>query len=607
MQSVFHRTIQDWRTLYDTAENTAVACVTEVRELCDEDDSSWIYLVSPREIADQAARIEQAARDSGIDPRSLPLYGVPFAIKDNIDVAGLPTTAGCPDYSYIAAATAPAVQYVLDAGAILIGKTNLDQFATGLVGVRSPYGAVPNPFDGRYICGGSSSGSASVVARGIVPFALGTDTAGSGRVPAGFTNIVGLKPTRGHISTRGIVSACRTLDCVSVFALTLADAQQVLRVAGQYDDEDPYSRIPASSPIVPLNQGRAPRIAVPEFPKFFGDSDAEEAFAAGLDDLRAAGAEIRQVDFTPLHTLAGLLYDGPWIAERYAVIKEFFHTSREAIDPVVAGIIARAEEFSAVEVFLAEYKRREIAAQAARLFRHYDALAVPTSPTIYTIEQIRQEPVTLNSRLGTYTNFVNLADWCALAVPGRFRSDGLPSGITLIGPAWADEHLLDIASRYCEVVPWQLGSSGRGAATATVVAKSLPGGTVVLAAVGAHMQGLPLNYELQDHGGRYLETTRTTNDYRMHLLNEGPLPKPGLVRAASGVPQELELWELPLEKFGSFVAGIPAPLGIGSIALHDGRTVLGFLCEHAAAAESRDISSFGGWRSYIRHTEKGDQ
>ncbi len=555
----------------------------------------WITLQTPAAVAAQARNIE-ARRSAGA---TLRLYGIPFAVKDNIDVAGMPTTAACPAYAYVPQSTAHAVQMLQAAGALLIGKTNLDQFATGLVGIRSPYGACFNPFDRRYIAGGSSSGSALAVATGLVSFALGTDTAGSGRVPAAFTNIVGLKPTRGLISTRGIVPACRSLDCVSVFSLSCADALEVLATVGNYDPDDPYSRRPEEPAVFPAGRFR---FAFPRNPhlEFFGDRESAALFEAAVMRLQALGGTPIEADFTPFFAAQELLYRGPWIAERAAQFGEFIAAHPDAVHPVTRAVIEAGAGYSAIDAFKAQYRLAELKRAAEAVWEAADVLLVPGAPTIYTIAQTEADPITLNSRLGLYTNFVNLLDLAAITVPAGFRPDGLPFGVTLVGPMFSDRPLAALGARLhaasCETAG-ACGARVPQAAPAQAVS-----GTVRVAVVGAHLTGMPLNHQLTERGARLLRTTRTAQHYRLSALTGTAPPKPGLVhvgRDGLGACIEVEVWEMPLRHFGSFVAGISSPLAIGTLALEDGESVQGFLCESYAVAGLPDITSFGGWRSYV--------
>lgn len=541
------------------------------------DDAVWIYRPTVEELE------ATAPTDA-----SLPLYGVPFAVKDNIDVAGWPTTAGCPQYSYIAEADAPVVARLRAAGAIPIGKTNMDQFATGLVGVRSPHGAPRSVFDDRYISGGSSSGSAVAVAAGLVAFSLGTDTAGSGRVPAAFNNIVGLKPTRGLLSTRGVVPACRSLDCVSIFANTVADADAILAIAAGYDEQDPFSRA-----AIPEGAGRSRvRIGVPRPAQleFFGDDDAAGLYRAAAEKFDALGHELVEVDFAPFAEAARLLYSGPWVAERLAAIQPFLEGQAEAIDPTVRGIISGGTRYSAVDAYRAEYELRRLQRLAAAEWQRMDALLLPTTGTIYTVAEVLADPVKLNTNLGYYTNFVNLLDLCGIAIPAGFRSgNGLPFGASLLAPAFQETLVSKLAREFLGEEP----------------APPADGGYIQLAVVGAHLTGQPLNHQLTDRNATFLRATRTAPGYRLYALAGTTPPKPGLVRdpAFAGPGIELEIWSLTPTAFGDFVAQVPPPMVIGSLELADGSRCKSFLCEPFALQGSSDITEFGGWRVFLRSKE----
>ena len=559
----------------------------------------WIHRLADAEVLARAALIERRAADDGL--AAMPLYGLPFAVKDNIDVAFHPTTAGCPDFAYIPERSATVVERLEDAGAILIGKTNLDQFATGLVGTRSPYGACTNAFDARYIAGGSSSGSALAVATGLVSFALGTDTAGSGRVPAAFSNIVGLKPTRGLISAAGVVPACRTLDCVSVFALSCVDAHAVFEAARGIDARDSFSRaLPAQ---LPRRVSDAPfRFALPRACdlEFFGDARATMAFAAARTLLGNLGGIPVEIDFAPFREVAALLYQGPWLAERLAAIRPFFTTHPDSLHEVTRRVIAQGEKYSALDVFGAIYRLQDLKRDCNAVWQHVDVMVVPATGTIYRSDEIAADPIGLNTKLGYYTNFVNLLDLSALAVPTGFRADGLPAGVTLIAPAFADSLLCGLGHELHAAARVPLGATK----FPLPAGKPAPGRedhTVVLAVVGAHLSGLPLNHEIVSRGARLMGAARTAAQYRLYALPHTTPPKPGLLGIADGdgAAIEVELWQMPAAEFGSFVAGIPAPLGIGTITLDDGREVKGFLCESRATSGARDISSFGGWRNYL--------
>lgn len=589
-------TISDWQAAYQNG-GTPSTLLPLMLDSMKKDDVAWITLINQPYLAAQLEALE-AKRLSLPDLSSLPLYGVPFAAKDNIDVAGIRTTAACPEFAYIATQHATVVQRLLDAGAIVVGKTNLDQFATGLVGIRSPYGAVPNSFDPEYVSGGSSSGSASVVARGLVPFSLGTDTAGSGRVPAGLNNIVGLKPTVGALSGRGVVPACRTLDCVSIFATTVADAELVFQQASGFDEADGYSR--ARPDHVMTSLPTKPRFGIPAQPEFYGDVQSEQAYAQALARIRETGAECIPLDFSLFDQVTTLLYDGPWVAERYAAIETFAKEHADAIHPVVRDIIFRAREFSAADTFNAQYKLADLKRQADKILASVDALLVPTAPTHYKISDVAADPVRRNSHMGKYTNFVNLLNWCALAVPANFRSDGLPFGLTLIGPAWSDHALAAFGKQWQALTALPRGATKQAfvAPVASSAISEPAAGHLRLAVVGAHLTGMPLNRELTERHAVLVESTQTADSYRLYALAQTVPPKPGLARSENGAPIIVELWDIPLTAFGSFVAGVPAPLGIGTLELHDGRQVKGFICEPYALESAQDITAYGGWRAY---------
>ena len=547
---------------------------------------AWTLVVPAPDLQATASELARELVEQGaaIFERK-PLFGVPFAVKDNIDIAGLPTSAACPAFAYTPNETAFAVQRLIDAGAILIGKTNLDQFATGLVGTRSPFGAVRQVNHQEYVSGGSSSGSAVTVAQGIVAFSLGTDTAGSGRVPAGFNGIVGLKPTLGLVSKRGVVPACRSLDTLSIFAHDVADAWLVLQQMAAFDARDGFSRRVASLGLL----RDAPRVAIPDTLEFFGDTQAADAFAATLDHLKVEPATF---PFAPMQRTAALLYDGPWVAERRAALGEFFVTNRADIDPTVAKVISKADSVSAADAFNGQYELTLLKREVDALFERFDILIVPTTPTHPTIAEVQANPVEVNSRLGIYTNFVNLLDLCALAVPCLPRADGLPAGITLIGPAGADWRLA------------VLGAQIQALADVSIEPLPLQEPSVTLAVVGAHLRGMPLEWQMKQAGARFVEETVTSPHYALYALADTQPPKPGLVRSqAEGRSIAIELWDMPVRTFGAFVAAIPAPLGIGTVTTADGRVVKGFICEPAAVAPESgalDNTSFGGWRAY-RH------
>lgn len=528
-----------------------------------------------------------------------PLVGLAFAVKDNIDVAGVPTTAGCPAFAFTPGVHAFVVQRLLGAGATLYGKTNLDQFACGLSGTRSLSGPVPNAFDAAYASGGSSSGSAYVVASGQVDFALGTDTAGSGRVPAGLNNIVGLKPSRGLLSTRGVVPAMQSVDCVSIFARTVGLAAQVLAVAMAPDAADPYSRDPtmASNAFPPHFT-----FGVPSTLEFFGDALAAEAFAQALLRLQALGGTPVPIDYAPLAAIATLLYDSALVAERYAAVRSFFDAHENEVIEPVRSILAQGRAYSAADMADAQLRLHALAQQVVPMWRRIDVLLVPTAPTHYTVAAMQNDPVVLNRNLGVYTNFVNLLDYAAISVPSSLRPDGLPFGITLIGPCGSDWQLAELGQRYHHATGLTQGTMGAALPAPIGIPGLVAARTVKIAVVGAHLSGMPLNSQLTERGATLLEQTRTAPRYRLHAL-PGTVPlKPGLLRVGAddeGAAILVEVWAMPLAYYGSFVALIPAPLGIGMLELADGSTVQGFVCESHALAGAEDISRFGGWRSYV--------
>jgi allophanate hydrolase len=538
-----------------------------------EDNPIWISRVPDAELR---ARADGLAAQ---DPAGLPLYGIPFAIKDNIDLAGLPTTAACPAFAYRPVDSAPVVERLIAAGAIPVGKTNLDQFATGLVGVRSPYGATRNPVNLEYIAGGSSSGSAVAVAQGLASFALGTDTAGSGRVPAAFNGIVGLKPSRGLLSARGVIPACRTLDCVSIFTRNATDADAVFQMAAYFEPADPYARELSQAPAE-----RRPHflfgIPHPHQLEFFGNAGAAQAFQAAVDRLHIMGGEAVTLDFTPFLDAGRLLYEGPWVAERYLAIADFIQSQPEALFPATRAIIEPATQLSAMQVFEAQYRLQALKRQTDALMAGLEFILTPTTGTIYTLAEIEADPLGLNANLGYYTHFMNLLDYSAVAVPAGVQDHGLPFGVTLFSFAGCDRRLLAWAEAFERTVEEPF---------------------IDLLVCGAHLAGLPLNSQLTERGAVLVEATRTAPCYRLYALAGGPPFRPGLVRdEANGAGIEVEIWRLPLAALGGFMAGIPAPLGIGTVEIEGGRWVKGFICEPYALATAKDVTAFGGWRAYLR-------
>ncbi|SIR02330.1 allophanate hydrolase [Sphaerotilus natans] len=599
------------QALQDGAVTPEDVVVEVLRRIGDDPHHAWIT------VRDVDVLREQARALMAQGPAGKPLYGIPFAVKDNIDLAGVPTTAGCPAYAYTPAASAFVVQRLVEAGALPIGKTNLDQFATGLNGTRSPFGACRNAHDPAFVSGGSSSGSAVSVALGQVSFSLGTDTAGSGRVPAFFNHLVGLKPSLGLLSARGVVPACRTLDTVSIFALTADDAHRVFSVAAAFDTEDAYAR-PAEPHGVDLGALAAPRIGVPRADQldFCGSAVDARAWADAVEHARGLGAEIVELDIAPLLETARLLYGGPWVAERYQAIRAFIDAQPDAVFPVTREITLGGARPLAADAFAAQYRLKALQRQAAQIWRQVDALMTPTAPTHPTIEAMLAEPIARNSELGLYTNFMNLLDWAAVAVPAGFverpgAAVPMPHGVTLCAPAHQDVPLLHLARRWqasLQGCAATLGATGQPLPPAQPLVPAVPSGQLRVAVCGAHLEGQPLNSQLTSRGARLIARTTTTPDHRLYALPPIVTPagqrllRPALVHAP-GDPLsraiEVEVWELPAREFGSFVAAIPAPLGIGKTRLANGSVVPGFICEPAALEGATDITRFGGWRAWL--------
>jgi allophanate hydrolase len=554
------------------------------------DDPALFITIRPK-----AEALAIAARLEASGSAGKPLYGAPFVVKDNIDVAGLPTTAACPAFLYRPERSAFVVERLERAGAIVIGKTNLDQFATGLVGVRSPYGVPRNALRSDLIPGGSSSGSATAVGAGLVPFSLGTDTAGSGRVPAALNGIVGLKPSLGALSASGVVPACRTLDTISIFAGDVAGAFSVYREAIAFDERDAYSRSFREPALSAFPSGIRLGVPRPDQLQFFDDKDASTVFSQDLRLPQSLGARIVEFDFEPFAEVARMLYDGPWVAERYAAVKSLIETNPEALHPVTRAIIEGARKFDAVAAFEAFYRLADRKRQTSRAWPEFDAMILPTMPRFYTVAEVEADPVRLNSRLGTYTNFVNLLDLCAIAVPAGVRGDGLPSSVTLIGPSGADGLIAGLAAAI------QARSGASAKAAASQAAAGVQAERIEIAVLGAHLMGLPLNRELVDLGGSFSREVETAPDYLLFALPGSVPAKPGLLRVAEGAGSAIkaEIWSLDRAGFGEFVARIPAPLGIGTIRLKDGGSVKGFLVEAEAVKAAEDVSRFGGWRAYL--------
>lgn len=559
----------------------------------------WISQLSDEQLAPWLARLADASVED------LPLYGVPFAIKDNIDLAGVATTAACEQFAYIPERSATVVEKLLAAGCIPLGKTNMDQFATGLVGTRSPdpWGPCQNAFDDDYISGGSSSGSAVAVALGLASFALGTDTAGSGRVPAAMNNIVGLKPTLGLLSCRGVVPACRSLDTVSLFGLTADDCGTVFGQAAGFDEADAYSRnnrFDNGTRVAGIAAGEL-KLGVPASRQleFFGDTQSQRVFQAALEQWRALGAALVEIDFEPFLKAASLLYQGPWVAERYLATRRLLESDPAAMHPVVRQVIEPGAEFSALDYFDAAYQLRALKQQADAQLAQVDLLLTPSLPRQFRIQELLEEPVKLNSQLGYYTNFMNLLDYSALALPAGFTERGLPSGITLVGDSFCDQRLLAWGRRWQQHLGLSLGSTGLAASADTGLPLFNASDRVALVVCGAHLDGLPLNWQLRERGARLLEATLSAPRYRLFALSDGK--RPGMIRSPSdGRAIEVEVWSLPTRELGSFVAAIPAPLGIGKVELADGRWESGFICDSYGLEGATDISEFGGWRAWIQ-------
>jgi len=582
---------------------TVRAVVAEGSRRCASDTHhAFIHRLSDAEIEPFLAHLD------GVDPASLPLYGVPFAIKDNIDLAHIPTTAGCPEFAYTPGESAFLIQQLVAAGAVPLGKTNLDQFATGLNGTRSPYGACQNAFNPEFVSGGSSSGSAVSVAKGWVTFSLGTDTAGSGRVPASFNNLIGLKPSIGLLSGTGVVPACRSADTVSIFALTAADAQAVLAVAAAYDEADAFSR--KAEPFgVDFSAGPF-RFGVPRAQDlaFFGNTTAPALFEASVERLKALGGTPVTVDLTPFLEAARLLYEGPWVAERYVAIQDFIDAQPEAVFPPVRTIIEGGRNKTAADAFAASYRLKSLKRVCDAVWKDVDCLLTPTAGTIYRIAEMQADPIRLNSNLGYYTNFMNLLDYSAVAVPAGMLTSGdaagLPWGVTLGAPAHKDVPLLRLADRFHRAQALSLGATATPLADTPPIGdvpkSALGAGSVKVAVCGAHLSGLPLNWQLTQRGAHLLGAVKSSAEYRFYALAGGPVQRPGMVRVAEGgAAIDMEVWEMPAQHFGSFVDGIPAPLGIGKVKLADGSWVSGFVCEAIGVEGGTDITALGSWLAWL--------
>ncbi|WP_018415805.1 allophanate hydrolase [Teredinibacter turnerae] len=562
------------------------------------DNPIWITRLSEAQIAQYLAYIDSQGQ------ADLPLYGVPFAIKDNIDLAAIPTTAACKAFEFTPNDNATVVAQLIAAGAIPMGKTNMDQFATGLVGVRSPWGACRNALNSDIISGGSSSGSAVAVALGLASFSLGTDTAGSGRVPASLNNLVGLKPSRGLLSCHGVVPACKSLDCVSIFALNVDDANQVLDVAAAHDRNDPFSRKAhfANGPRYYRAETQRRKIGVPDKAslEFFGSSEAEYLFNHFVANTLSIDHDVVEVDFTPFLQAAKLLYEGPWVAERYLATQPLIDDNPEALLPVINTIIGGGKHPRAADAFAAQYRLQALKAAADAVLAKVDAVITPTNPRAYTIAEVEADPIALNSQMGYYTNFMNLLDYAALAIPAGFFDNGVGFGVTLFHHAQRDKDLLSIAAQLQNmlVIPPGCGHSTFKVQGQTT---SLPPATWVnIVVCGAHLDGLPLNWQLRERDAEFVERTTTSDNYRLFALPGGPPARPALLRDAdANTAIEVEVWRLPADAVGTFIAEIPAPLGVGKVELADGRWLSGFICDNWGLDGAEEISTLGGWRAYI--------
>lgn len=594
-------TVQGLLSAYRRQQLTPQRVVDDILTRCEQfaDHNIWITRLKRDQIQ---SYVDKLADHS---PDSLPLYGIPFAIKDNIDLQDITTTAACPAFTYTATQSAFVVQQLINAGAIPIGKTNMDQFATGLVGTRSPqpWGPCKNAFNQDYIAGGSSSGSAVAVALGLVSFSLGTDTAGSGRVPAAFNNIVGVKPSRGLLSNSGVVPACRSLDCVSIFALTTDDANTVLNIAATYDANDAYAR-PNTFDNNHRHYGltRLPlTVGVPKADQlaFFGNKSVQQAYFDSINKLKDLGVTITEIDFSPFLDAARLLYEGPWVTERYVAIENIIRHQPEELLPEIKTIIGGGEGKTAIDYFKAEYQLQHYRRLAERILAEVDCMATPTAGTIYTIEQVQADPIKLNSNLGYYTNYMNLLDCAAVAAPAGFIDNGCPFGITFVGPAMSDRKLLSIANFWQQSLGMPLG-----AVEQTLPPSQSPeiafSNMISVVVCGAHLEGLPLNWQLTERGATLIQQTQTAPQYRMYVLPGGPPRRPGLILDEEhGSAIDVEVWAVPKQEFGSFVAHIPAPLGIGKVELKNGQWLPGFICEGSATNGAQEITALGGWRKYL--------
>ncbi len=598
MPTTFDLRLATLRAAYREGRATPRQLIAELRAKAaalNPDYHLFIHLLSLEELEPYLAALEKTS------PEALPLYGIPFAIKDNIDLAGIPTTAACPAFTYTPETSATLVQQLIDLGAIPLGKTNLDQFATGLNGTRSPYGECRNSVLPEYPSGGSSAGSSLAVALGVASFALGTDTAGSGRVPAALNGLLGLKPSKGLLSNTGLVPACRTLDCITYFTASAAEASELLALTARLDPKDGYSRAnPAWNDASAFGAPRPFRFGVPRADQleFFGCHEGPVLFTDALDQLKALGGEPREIDFAPFLEAARLLYEGPWVAERYSGAGELIERDPQAVLPVIRDVLAKAPGATAVQAFRAQYRLQELKSQCDAILADLDCVLTPTIGRPVTLDELHAEPVKRNSDLGYYTNFMNLLDYAAVAVPSAIMQNGLPWGVTLFGRAFTDQYLLGLADALQR--QHNLPLTGGNAIAPSSSANAARNDRARLVVCGAHLDGLALNGQLRQRGARLLRATRSAPAYKLYALAGGPPLRPGMLRVTEGgVAIEVEVWELPSAELGSFLTGIPAPLGLGKVQLEDGSWETGFICDAWGLDGAEDISRFGGWRAWL--------
>lgn len=597
MSNVLNLTIHAIHEMYAKGEETPESLFSKLRSqaLAQYEFNAWVYLLNEKELKAYLDALQHKPIES------TPLWGVPFAIKDNIDLEHIPTSAGCESFIYSPEKSATVVALLVEAGAIPLGKTNLDQFATGLVGTRSPFGEGKNVFNADYISGGSSAGSAIATALGQVSFALGTDTAGSGRVPAAFNNLIGHKPTKGLLSTTGVVPACKSLDCVSIFALTTEDVVQVLDVATVEVDDDPYSRQNAAFNTMPYWQDEKPAafsFGIPDQLDFDGDAKAEKLFQLACEQLKKLGGEPVDINFEPFLKTARLLYEGPWVAERAWATKG---VDTSSMLPVIQEILATTQNFDVTDTFDAQYKLQALKRICDNELNKVSFVVTPTTPTCYLRSQIEKNPIALNSKLGTYTNFMNLLDYTAIAIPTGRLDSGVSWGVTLYGQAFTDMELLSYAGALQRQLNLPLGATPHLLSQPPKAGRAAPAQSVDVVVCGAHLVGQPLNWQLQDRGAEFIMKTTTEPAYALYALPDGR--RPALVQREAGSAIEVEVWRMPMAEFGSFVAGIPTPLGIGKVVLASGECLPGFICEEGGIADAKDISHFGGWRAYLEAKE----